>query len=162
MGVLMKHIISVTVENKPGVLARIVGLISGRGFNIESLSVAPGLDPSISKMTMTVLGDDKVLEQVNKQLNKLIDVIKVTDLTKERFIDRELIMVDIEATPEERHKIVEFAHLCDAKVISVRDNAVTIQMAGDREKMDSFMSLIKPYKVIDISRSGPIAIARAE
>jgi acetolactate synthase I/III small subunit len=158
----MKHIISVTVENKPGVLARIVGLISGRGFNIESLNVAPTMDPTISKMTMTVLGDDKVLEQVNKQLNKLIDVVKVTDLTSQRFVDRELVLVDIEVPVEERAKLVEFAHLCEAKVVSVRDKAITIQMAGDREKMDSFMSLIKPYKVIDISRSGPIAIWRSE
>ena len=158
----MKHIISVTVENKPGVLARIVGLISGRGFNIESLNVAPTMDPTISKMTMTVLGDDKVLEQVNKQLNKLIDVVKVTDLTSQRFVDRELVLVDIEVSVDERAKLVEFAHLCEAKVVSVRDKAITIQMAGDREKMDSFMSLIKPYKVIDISRSGPIAIWRSE
>ncbi len=158
----MKHIISVTVENKPGVLARIVGLISGRGFNIETLNVASSVDSTISKMTMTVLGDDKVLEQVNKQLNKLIDVVKVTDLTSERFIDRELVLVDIETSVEERAKLMEFAQLCEAKVISVRDKAVTVQMVGDREKLDSFMALIKPYKVIDITRSGPIAIGRAE
>ena len=158
----MKHIISVTVENKPGVLARIVGLISGRGFNIETLNVASSVDSTISKMTMTVLGDDKVLEQVNKQLNKLIDVVKVTDLTSERFIDRELVLVDVETSVEERAKLLEFVQLCEAKVISVRDKAVTVQMVGDREKLDSFMALIKPYKVIDITRSGPIAIGRAE
>jgi len=160
---MMKHIITALVENQPGVLARVVGLISGRGFNIETLNVAPTQDPTCSRMTIKVPGDDRVLEQVTKQLNKLVDVIKVTDLTQKHFLTRELVLVEIAVAPQKRDAIVELITLVsDAKVVSVQEKSVTIQMIGEQDKIANFMNLIKPFRILDISRSGVIAVARGE
>jgi acetolactate synthase-1/3 small subunit len=161
-GETMKHVIALLVENQPGVLARIVGLISGRGYNIESLNVAPTQDPQVSRMTMTVPGDDRVLEQVTKQLNKLIDVIKVADLTKRRYLDRELVLVEVAAAPEKRGEIIELATLFDARVVSVQEKSLTVQMVGDQERIGNFLSLLKPPQILDLARSGIIAVARGE
>lgn len=159
----MKHIITAMVENQPGVLARIVGLISGRGFNIETLNVAPTQDPTVSQMTIKVPGDDRVLEQVTKQLNKLVDVIKVTDLTQKRYLNRELVLVEVAATAQKRQEIVELMKLlADAKVVSVQEKSLTIQMTGEQDKINDFLTLLKPFRIMDISRSGVIAVARGE
>lgn len=158
----MKHIITALVENQPGVLARIVGLISGRGYNIETLNVAPTQDPSVSRMTIKVPGDDRVLEQVTKQLNKLVDVIKVTDLTQKRYLNRELILVEVSASPQKRAQVVELADLFDARVVSVQEKSLTIQMAGEQDRIDDFLNLLKTFRILDISRSGVIAVARGE
>jgi acetolactate synthase-1/3 small subunit len=158
----MKHIITALVENQPGVLARVVGLISGRGFNIESLNVAPTQDPTVSRMTMKVPGDDRVLEQVTKQLNKLVDVIKVSDLTQKHYLNRELILVEVSASSQKRAEIVELAGLFDGKVVSVQANSLTIQMVGEQNKVDDFLNLLKPFRILDVSRSGVIAVARGE
>ncbi|OGV67168.1 MAG: acetolactate synthase small subunit [Lentisphaerae bacterium RIFOXYA12_FULL_48_11] len=159
----MKHIITAMVENQPGVLARIVGLISGRGFNIETLNVAPTQDPTVSQMTIKVPGDDRVLEQVTKQLNKLVDVIKVTDLTQKRYLNRELVLVEVAATSQKRQEIVELMKLLsDAKVVSVQEKSLTIQMTGEQDKIKDFLTLLKPFRIMDISRSGVIAVARGE
>ncbi|MFC1452727.1 acetolactate synthase small subunit [Verrucomicrobiota bacterium] len=158
----MRHVITLLVENEPGVLARIVGLISGRGYNIESLNVAPTHDPLVSRMTMTVPGDDRVLEQVMKQLNKLVDVIKVADLTKKRYLGRELILIEVSAATTRRAEIVELAGLFDAKVVSVQERSLTIQMVGDQERIDDLLGLLKPFGIIDISRTGIVAVARSE
>ena len=158
----MKHVITATVENQPGVLARIVGLISGRGYNIESLNVAPTQEPTVSRMTMTVPGDDRVLAQVTRQLDKLVDVIEVTDLTDTRYLNRELILVEVEAPPEGRTAIVELATLFDAQVVSVQENSLTVQMVGEQGKLGDFLKLIDQRRILDISRSGVIAVARAE
>ena len=157
----MKHIITALVENQPGVLARVVGLISGRGFNIESLNVAPTQDPTVSRMTLKVPGDDRVLAQVTKQLNKLVDVIKVSDLTQKRYLNRELVLVEVSALPKKRAEIVELADRFDAKVVSVQSESLTIQMAGEQNKVDDFLALLKPFKTLDVSRSGVIAVTRA-
>jgi len=157
---VVKHVITALVENQPGVLSRIVGLISGRGYNIESLNVGPTQDPSVSRMTMTVPGDDRVLEQVTKQLNKLVDVIKVADLTKKRYLNRELILVEVAAASQKRAEIAELADLFEAKVVSVQAKSLTIQMVGDAESINDFLRLLKPFSVLDISRSGVIAVAR--
>ena len=158
----MKHIITLLVENQPGVLARVVGLISGRGYNIESLNVGPTHDPTRSRMTMTVPGDDRVLAQVTKQLNKLVDVIKVADLTAQRYLNQELILVEVSAPPTKRAELVQLAALCQAEVISVQANSLTIQMVGEQEKIADFLGLLKPHKILDLSRSGVIAVARAD
>jgi acetolactate synthase-1/3 small subunit len=158
----MKHVIVALVENQPGVLARIVGLISGRGYNIESLNVAPTHDPTASRLTMKVQGDDRVLEQVTKQLNKLIDVIKVADLTQKCYVNRELILIEVSATPRKRAEVVEIADLFDAKVVSVQAKSLTIQMVGEQEKITEFLALLKPFGLVDLSRSGVIAVARGE
>lgn len=158
----MKHVITAMVENRPGVLARIVGLISGRGFNIASLNVAPTQDTGVSRMTMTVPGDDRVLEQVTKQLNKLIDVIKVSDLTKKHYLNRELLLVEVAAPTQKRAEILELADLFEAKVVSVQARSLTIQMVGEQEQITDFLKLLKPFRMLDISRSGIIAVARRE
>jgi len=158
----MKHVLTALVENQPGVLARIVGLISGRGYNIESLNVAPTKDPSRSRLTMTVPGDDRVLEQVTKQLNKLVDVIKVADLTNKRYLNRELLLIEVQTPANKRSELVELADLCGAEVVSVQNKSLTIQMVGERRKVEDFLDLLKPFSILEISRTGVVAIARGE
>ena len=158
----MKHVITATVENQPGVLARVVGLISGRGYNIESLNVAPTQNPNESRMTMTVPGDDRVLEQVIKQLNKLIDVIKVTDLTQKNYINRELLLIEVGFSSAKRAELVELAGLFEAKIVSVQPSSLTIQMTGAEKKIKDFLSLLKPFKILDLSRTGVIAVGKGE
>lgn len=158
----MKHVISVLVENKPGVLARVIGLISGRGYNIETLNVAPTHDATVSRITMTVPGDDRVLEQVTKQLNKLVDVIKVSDLTGEKFIDRELALVKVPISARNRSIVMELASLFKAEVVHVNHKALTIQIINGSEEIDNFLELLKPNGIVDVSRTGVIALARAE
>lgn len=158
----MKHVITALVENQPGVLARIVGIISGRGFNIESLNVAPTHHPNESRMTMTVPGDDRVLEQVTKQLNKLIDVIKVTDLTEKRYLNRELVLVEVAASSARRAEVVTLAGLFDAKVVSVQNKSLTVQLVAEKDRIEDFLSMVKPFGVRELSRTGVIAVARGE
>ena len=158
----MKHTITALVKNQPGVLARIVSLISGRGFNIDTLNVAPTQDPTLSRMTMTVPGDDRVLEQITKQLNKLVDVIKVNDLTQKRHLNRELVLVEIMAEPHKRAEIVELADLFNARVVSVQSKSLTIQMVDEEERLNDFLKLVKSSRILDLSRSGIIAVARGE
>ena len=158
----MKHLITLLVENKPGVLARIVGLISGRGYNIESLNVAPSQDGAVSRMTMTVPGDDHVLEQVTKQLNKLIDVIKVTDLTKKRYQSRELALVEVAAAADRRAELAELAGVFEAKVVAVQERSLTLQIVADQERIADFLAVLKPFRIMDISRTGVVAVPRGD
>lgn len=157
----MKHIINCLVENQPGVLARIVGLISGRGYNIETLNVGPTADPTVSKMTIVVPGDAHVISQVTHQLSKQVDVIEVLNMTNRRHLDRELILVRVATVnPHARVEIVDLASLFTARVVAVQEDSVTIQMVGNQETVADFLRLLKPYEVIDISRSGVIAVGR--
>ena len=158
----MKHIITSLVENKPGVLARIVGLISGRGYNIETLNVGPTQDPTTSKMTMVVGGDDHVIEQVIHQVGKLVDVIAVVDVTRRRHLNRELILVEVATKRHSRTEVLELATLFDARVVAVAEKSVTVQMVGDHTSVEDFIRLLQPYEITDISRSGLIAVARGE
>ena len=158
----MKHIISMLVENQPGVLARVIGLISGRGYNIHSLNVAPTQDDSISRITMVVPGDDRILEQVTKQLNKLVDVIKVYDLTSEKYIDRELALIKIGASAKNRSAVIELAALFRAEIVSVQHKAVTVQLVGAPADVDNFLELVKSHGIVDVSRTGVIAVAKTE
>lgn len=156
----MTHTITALVENQPGVLARIVGLISGRGYNIESLSVAPTQDPTVSRMTILVPGDDRVIEQVTKQLNKLIDVVKVTDLTTQAHISRELLLVKVNTPRGKRSEVIELSSLFNARIVSVQTGALLIQAVDTQEAVDEFIELLKPYGLIDVSRSGVIAMGK--
>ena len=158
----MKHVISALVENRPGVLARVIGLISGRGYNIETLNVAPTQDATVSRITMTVPGDDRVLEQVTKQLNKLVDVIKVFDLTGEKFIDRELALVKVQVSAKNRSSLIELATLFKAEVTHAHRKSLTIQVVGSTDQIDNFIELVKPNGIIDISRTGVIALGKSE
>jgi acetolactate synthase I/III small subunit len=158
----MKHIITALVENKPGVLARIVGLISGRSYNIETLNVGPTQDPTTSKMTMVVAGDDRVIEQVIHQVGKLVDVIEMVDVTRRRHLNRELILVEVATKRHSRAAVLELATLFDARVIAVAEKSLTVQMVGDHTTVEDFIRLLRPYEITDISRSGLIAVARGE
>jgi acetolactate synthase-1/3 small subunit len=155
---IRKHTITALVENQPGVLARVVGLISGRGYNIESLNVGPTQEPGVSRMTMQVPGDDRVLEQVTKQLNKLVDVIKVTDLTKGPFLNRECILIKVETQKKNRSRLTRIADTLGGKVISVQDASLVIQLVGDQEQVREFMESMAPFRILDVSRSGVIAM----
>ena len=158
----MKHILSILVENKFGVLARVSGLFSGRGFNIDSLAVGETHDPSISRMTITVTGDDAILEQIKKQLNKLIDVIKVKDFREKECLERELLMVKINATAKNRPDIMNIADIFHAKIVNVETSSLTIEIVGDDEKITAFMDMVKPYGIKDLVRTGKVAIERKE
>ncbi len=157
----MKHTITVLVENHPGVLARISGLFSARGFNIDSLSVGETEDPTVSRMTIVVEGDERTLEQVKKQLNKLIDVITVQDLTQKKFIDRELILIKVEAaTSKERNQIIEIAETMGANIADLGVQTITIEGVGDTSKIDKLTESLKPFGIKEIVRTGKIAMAK--
>ena len=156
----MRHTISVLVENKFGVLSRIAGLFSGRGFNIESLSVAESLDPNVSRMTIVTRGDDRVIEQVTKQLNKLVDVIKVIDHTEEKFVDRELALIKINAESQLREEILRITEIFRGKVVDVSSKAYTVEVTGDEEKVEAFIEMLKPLGIKEIARTGKIAMSR--
>jgi len=159
---MKKHTISVWVENKFGVLARIAGLFSGRGYNIESLCVAPTLDPSVSQMTITTVGDDRVLEQVTKQLNKLIDVIKVVDVSEKDCIDREMMLVRVAADRDRRDEVLRIAEIFRARVVDVGAKVITLELTGTEDKIDAVLRLLKPIGIRDLARSGRLAMVRAE
>ena len=156
----MQHTISVILNNRFGVLSRVSGLFSSRGFNIESLNVAETSDPSISRMTIVTRGDNAKIEQITKQLNKLVDVIKVTDLTEEKFVDRELLLVKMNAEVRVREEILRIVDLFRAKVVDVSPNTYTIEITGDEGKITGFLDLLTPLGIKEIVRSGRIAISR--
>ena len=158
----MRHIISVMVDNKPGVLARVSGLFSGRGFNIESLSVNETLDPTRSQMTIVTSGDDRIIEQIDKQLNKLVDVIKVTDFhSKERnYVDRELILIKVSVDEKKRSEILSIIDIFRAKVVDVSHNFYTVEITGDEKKISAAINLFRPLGIKEIVRSGKAAMSR--
>ena len=158
---MTKHTISVLVENESGVLTRVAGLFSGRGYNIESLCVAPTLDPTVSKMTIVTAGSDAIIEQIVKQLNKLVCVIKVVDLTESKYIDRELALIKVAATDvNNRSEIKQFAEVFRAQVVDVSDRTFTIEVTGDTDKIDALERLLQPYGILEMVRTGEIVIAR--
>ena len=155
----MKHVLSVLVENRPGVLSRVTGLISRRGFNIESLSVGP-TDPTMSRVTAIVLADDVAYEQITKQLHKLISVHKITDLTDEGAIERELVLFKVNAAPERRSEIIEIANIFRAKIVDVGKSSLTIEATGDESKLKGMEDLFRAYGIKEITRTGKIAMSR--
>jgi acetolactate synthase-1/3 small subunit len=155
-----KHTIAVLVENRFGVLSRVAGLFSARGYNIESLSVGETLDPTVSRMTLVVHGDEFVIEQVIKQLHKLIDVIKVIDLTHENHVERELVLVRINAESQHRAEILRTADIFRAKVVDVTPMTLTLEVTGDESKLDAIIELLKPMGIQELVRTGKVAIAR--
>ena len=156
-----KHTIAVMVENRFGVLSRVAGLFSARGYNIESLSVGETVDPSVSRMTLVVRGDELVIEQVGKQLHKLIDVIKVTDLTQENHVERELVLMRVNAEPQHRAEVLRIADIFRAKVIDVTPMTLTLEVTGDESKLDAIIELLRPIGIQELVRTGKVAIARA-
>ena len=157
----MRHTISIMVTNEFGVLSRISGLFSGRGFNIESLTVAETMDPTISRMTIVTSGDDKVLEQINKQLNKLISVIKVHDFTGEEHIERELALIKVSSNPENRAEILSIVDIFRAKVVDVSPRTYTIEITGDEEKISAITELLRPFGIKEKVSTGRVAMPRS-
>ena len=156
----MKHTISALVENRSGVLARIAGLFSGRGFNIDSLAVGETLDPSVSRMTIVVRGDDRILEQVCKQLNKLVDVIKVQDFIGKEFVGRELLMIKVTCNDENRLDVARVVDIFRGRIVDLNPKTATVEITGDDEKVEAIVKMLKPYGIKEIVRTGRIAIAR--
>ena len=156
----MKKTISVLVENHFGVLTQVSGLFSARGFNIDSLAVGETGDPTVSRMTIVVDGDEKTLEQVKKQLNRLIDVIKVIDLTGEDFVDRELVLVKLKMDSASRSEILQIADTFQAKIDDAKKESVVIEVSGDQNKIKSFIEIMKPFGIVEIVRTGRIAMGR--
>ena len=156
----MKHTISVLVENKPGVLTRISTLFAARGYNIDSLAVGETDDPTVSRMTIVVAGDEAILEQVKKQLNKLIDVIKVSDFLNVAHLERDLILLKVKADKAARSEVIQIVHIFRAKIVDVSAGAVIIEMTGDEEKIQALTNMLKPYGIKEMARTGIIAMAR--
>lgn len=158
----MRHTISVLVENQPGVLARIAGLFSARGFNIDSLAVGETETADISRMTIVVKGDDRILEQVEKQLNKLPDVIKVADFIDTEYLERDLMLVKVECNPKTRSEIIEIADIFRAKILDVAKDSLIIELTGDEEKLEALIKLVKPFGIREMVRTGIVAMARGK
>jgi acetolactate synthase-1/3 small subunit len=158
----MRHTISILVENKFGVLTRVAGMFSGRGFNIDSLNVGPTLDPSASRMTIVVRGDDKILEQVTKQLEKLIDVIDVEDFRDEEYVDRELVLLRVNANSKSRAEVMQICDIFRAKIIDVQPEKLAIEITGTEAKISKFLSLMETFGISDLTRTGKVALARSK
>jgi acetolactate synthase-1/3 small subunit len=158
----MKHTLSVLVENKPGVLARVAGLFSRRGFNIDSLAVGTTEDPTLSRMTIVVDAESQSLEQVVKQLRKLINVIKIMELDPLEMVERELVLIKVNATPAQRAEIVETANIFRANVVDVSKTTMTIEITGTSDKIEALEDLLKPYGIKELVRTGKIALTRGK
>jgi acetolactate synthase-1/3 small subunit len=156
----MRHTISVVVQNRFGVLTRIAGLFSGRGFNIDTLNVGPTQNDKISRMTIVVVGNDQVLEQVVKQLKKLVDVLEVHDFKDGDVIDRELILIKVKANSSSRPEVMQICDIFRAKIVDVQSSSLGIEVTGDESKIDKFLALMKPFGIVELSRTGRIALPR--
>lgn len=157
----MRHTISVLVENRFGVLTRVAGLFSGRGYNIDSLNVAPTHDDTLSRMTIVTSGDDATVEQIVKQLNKLVDVVRTIDYRQGDYIDRELVLIKVKAEPTNRAEICQMAELFRAKVVDVQPDSLTIEITGGESKIEKFILLMKSFGIVDLTRTGQVALPRA-
>ncbi|MFP4475160.1 MAG: acetolactate synthase small subunit [Desulfatibacillaceae bacterium] len=155
-----KHILSITVDNQPGVLSRIAGLFSGRGFNIESLCVAESFEPGISQMTIVTRANEAVLEQIKKQLNKLINVIKVQDLTDQPSVGREMVLIKVQARPEHRAEILRIVDIFRCKVVDVSSDHYTVEVTGDQGKLAALIDLLRPMGIKEVARTGITAMSR--
>lgn len=158
----MRRIISMLLENEPGALSRVVGLFSQRNYNIETLTVAPTEDATLSRLTVTTKGSDRVIEQITKQLNKLIEVVKVVDLTEGSHVERELMLIKLKATGSQRAEIKRTVDIFRGQIVDVTSNVYTVQLAGDSEKLDAFIQAIGMTGVVEVVRTGVSGIARGE
>jgi acetolactate synthase I/III small subunit len=157
-----RHVISVLVENKPGVLARISGMFSGRAFNIHSLSVAPTLDTDFSRMTIVTHGSDQIIEQIIKQLRKLINVIKVQDLTLGDYVDREMILVRVKAVGTKRAEVLQITDIFRGRSVDVTHDTLTLEVTGNQSKIEALLELLAPFGIQELVRTGTVAVARAK
>jgi len=156
----MRHTISVLVENKFGVLTRVAGLFSGRGYNIDTLNVGPTHDPKVSRMTIVTRGDDSTIEQIVKQLNKLINVLEVQDFREADYVDRELILVKVKVDTKTRAEVMQITDIFRAKIVDVQPKSLTIEITGNESKVEKFLELMNNFGVSDLTRTGKVALAR--
>ena len=158
----MRHIISIMLENEPGALSRVAGLFSARGYNIETLTVAPTEEPSLSRMTIVTSGSDDVIEQITKQLNKLIEVVKVVDLSEAAHIERELMLIKVRATGKDREEMKRLSDIFRGRIIDVTEGTYTIELTGTVAKLDAFIQAIEPTSIMETVRTGASGIGRGE
>jgi acetolactate synthase-1/3 small subunit len=158
----MRHIISILMENEAGALSRVAGLFSARGYNIESLTVAPTEDPSLSRMTLVTRGTDEIVEQITKQLNKLIDVVKLMDMTEGPHIEREMMLVKVQAQGERRNELKRISDIFRGRIIDVTDETYTIELTGAGDKLDAFLQALDKGIIVEVVRSGVSGIARGD
>lgn len=157
----MRHTISVLVENTFGVLTRVAGMFSGRGYNIDSLNVAPTHDPEKSRMTIVTRGDDATVEQIVRQLYKLVNVLEITDFREHEYIDRELVMVRVKATAKNRSEVMQITDIFRAKIVDVQSKTMTIEVTGNESKVNKFVALMDNFGVLDLTRTGKVALSRS-
>src|SRR5436190_20326487 len=157
----MRHVLSALVQNQPGVLAHISGMLASRAFNIDSLAVGETEDPNLSRMTFVVHGDDPTLEQVRKQLDKVLTVVKVQDISAEDFVERDLMLLKISATPEKRMEIVLLVEMFRARVVNISPKDMMIEIAGQERKIEAFIDLMRPYGILELARTGRMALVRS-
>jgi acetolactate synthase-1/3 small subunit len=155
-----KHTISLLLENKFGALNRVAGMFSAKGYNLESITVGPTEDASVSRMTIVTKGDDAIIEQIIKQLNKLIDTLKVVDLTYDSFMERELALIKIGTTPENRPEIMQVVEIFQAKIIDISHKTLTVEATGSGQKVDAIIKMLKPFHIKEIARTGRVALKR--
>jgi acetolactate synthase I/III small subunit len=158
----MRHTLSVLVENKFGVLTRVAGLFSGRGYNIDSLNVAPTQDLNTSRMTIVTRGDDATVEQIVKQLNKLVDVLEVTDFREYEYIDRELVLVRVKVDSKSRAEVMQMTDIFRAKIVDVQRDSLTIEVTGDEGKVEKLVELLKSFGILELTRTGKVALPRKD
>ena len=158
----MKHILSVLVENNPGVLTRIAGLFSRRGFNIDSLAVGMTENPLVSRMTIVVEGNERYLEQLNKQLHKLVDVIKINDITRDAYVDRELVLIKVSADAARRAEIMQLVDIFRARIVDVSPKSLTVEITGNDGKVTAFEDSLRPFGIKELVRTGKIALLRGK
>ncbi len=158
----MRRIVAVLLENEPGALSRVVGLFSQRGYNIETLNVAPTQDPTLSRLTLTTVGDNKTIEQITKQLNKLVDVVKLVDLTEGSHLERDLMLVKIRTRGEEREEIKRTVDIFRGQIVDVGPEVYIVQLVGTGDKLDSFIAALGQAEVVEVARSGVAGIARGD
>jgi len=158
----MRHVISILLENEAGALSRVAGLFSARGYNIESLTVAPTEDPTLSRMTLVTSGSDEIVEQITKQLNKLVDVVKLSDLSEGTHIEREMLLIKVKAIGELREEVKRMVDIFRGHIIDVTDTTYTIELTGAGSKLDAFIQALGKTGIIEVVRSGPSGIARGE
>ena len=157
---VLRHVLSALVQNQPGVLAHISGMLASRGFNIDSLAVGETEDANLSRMTFVVHGDDAELEQVRKQLDKIVSVVKVEDISSEDFVERDLMLAKVKATPEKRMEIVLLVEMFRARVVDVSATDMMIEISGQEQKIEAFIDLMRPYGILELARTGRIALVR--
>lgn len=159
---MQRHVLSVLVENEPGVLSRVVGLFSGRGFNIDSLNVAPALEENVSHMTITTYGDNMIMEQIMKQLHKIVSVIKVMEFTDQAAVEREMMFVKVQAEGQARGEILRTVEIFRCKVVDVSHNEMTIEATGDYEKLKAILGLLQRFGIKEVARTGSVAMKRSK